>query len=66
MDERIKSQIASKIAQKHEKDVERAYKLGLLHGMNVQALATAKVSVMQPDDFDWQLGEDKTGGPNDG
>lgn len=42
------------IAKRHREQVERAYHLGILHGINVQSMAQAKNSVMSFEDYGWQ------------
>ena len=46
------------IAKRHEEQLERAYKLGLLHGINTQAMARAELDVMEFSDYGWTLGAD--------
>ncbi|AAM88759.1 hypothetical protein PhiCh1p86 [Natrialba phage PhiCh1] len=39
--------------RRHHEDVERAYHLGLLHGINAQSMAEAKRDVMSFEDYPW-------------
>lgn len=38
-----------------ERELQRAYKLGVLHGINAQSMAQAKNDVMEFDDYGWEL-----------
>lgn len=38
----------------HERQVERAYEMGLLHGINAQSMAQVKNDVMEFDDYGWE------------
>lgn len=39
--------------QLHQRQVERAYKTGLLHGINAQSMAQVKTNVLEFEDFEW-------------
>jgi hypothetical protein len=39
----------------HERQIKRAYKMGLLHGINAQSMAQVKNDVMEFDDFEWEV-----------
>lgn len=41
----------------HEK-IEQAYKLGILHGINAQAMAQAEYDVMEFEDYGWSMEDD--------
>lgn len=43
------------IHEQHEEELRRAYKLGLLHGMNAQSMAQVKNDVMEFEDYGWDL-----------
>lgn len=45
------------IAESHERELQRAYKLGLLHGINAQSMAQAKNNVLAFEDYGWDLDE---------
>jgi len=40
-----------------ERQLRRAYKLGVLHGINAQSMAQVKNDVMSFDDYGWNLNE---------
>jgi hypothetical protein len=45
------------VLRHHEERVEKAYRLGLLHGMNAQSMARVKESVMEFEDYGWSVQE---------
>lgn len=46
------------IAAQQERDVERAYTLGLLHGINAASMARVEAEVLAFEDYGWQLDEE--------
>lgn len=45
------------LARVHGRQLERAYKLGLLHGINAQSMAIAKEDVMEFEDCGWETND---------
>lgn len=48
---------AKPIAKAHEWELQKAYQLGLLHGINAQSMAQVKNDVMAFDDYGWEADE---------
>jgi len=46
------------LAKTYERQFERAYKLGVLHGINAQSMAQVKEEVMEFEDYGWDLEND--------
>ena len=44
-----------KIERGYQRQLERAYKLGVLHGINAQSMAQVKRDVMEFDDYGWDV-----------
>lgn len=42
------------LARVHERQLKRAYKMGLLHGINAQSMAQVKKEVMEFEDYGWE------------
>ncbi|QRD99669.1 HNH-endonuclease [Halorubrum virus VOLN27B] len=45
----------TELREQFEKDIEKAYKLGLLHGINAQSMAQVERDVMEFEDYGWRL-----------
>lgn len=44
-----------RVAERHEEELERAYRLGILHGINAQSMAQVENDVMSFDDYGWEI-----------
>lgn len=45
----------TQLAKVHERQLNRAYKMGVLHGINAQSMAQVKNDVMEFDDYGWEI-----------
>lgn len=45
----------TELRQQFEKDIEMAYQLGLLHGINAQSMAQVENNVLEFDDYGWDV-----------
>lgn len=41
--------------RQREKELEQAYQLGLLHGINASSMARIEQEIMEFEDYGWQL-----------
>lgn len=46
------------IMKRHAEEVQRAYKLGLLHGMNAASMAQYEAEVLSFEDYGWKLSDE--------
>lgn len=45
----------AQMSELYQQDVERAYHLGLLHGINAQSMAQAELDVLRVEDMSWEI-----------
>lgn len=55
----IAPDMISTLAERHHQQIERAYKLGLLHGMNAQVMARIETEYLSFEDLGWSLEDDE-------